>query len=522
MIPFNSDSHQQDERFATLLRQSTAGFVQADATGRITLVNQTWCDMLGYSEAEIVGKYIQEVTHPDDLAATLAAVGQMASGGPNFAIEKRYLRRDGSCIWAVSSVTALRSQNGDYEGLGAIVLDMSQRRETEEQLRQAALELAEADRCKTEFLATLAHELRNPLAPLSNALQMMRLAGDQPDLRCKAQAIMERQLRAMVDLVDDLLDIARISRGKIVLKKKAVEVSSLVASAVETSAAMMNAGQHELSVDLPAESLWLHGDPTRLVQVLSNILNNAAKYTPPGGHICVSAHRSDDDVVLAVQDDGVGIASDAMPHIFEMFTQVGRNLDKAQGGLGVGLGLAKSLVELHDGTLSAQSEGAGRGSRFTMTLGLADDTPATPHPPLHAAPEIVASQPGALRILVVDDNPDGADTLAAVLDMQGHICRTANDGYEALATAERFQPQLVFLDIGMPGLNGYEVAERMRRIPGLAHAVLVALTGWGSDEDRERASKAGFDLHLTKPADMESIERLLASVAGRYEFAPSA
>ena len=397
--------------------------------------------------------------------------------------------------------------------------DITDRKRAEDDLRRLAGELAESDRRKTEFLATLAHELRNPLAPLSNGLQMMRLSVSDPVAIERTRSMMERQVNHMVHLVDDLLDIARISTGKVELKKERVDLQTVIASAVETSMPLIEAGRHELLVQVPDEELLLEVDLTRVAQVVSNLLNNAAKYTPARGRIGLTARRDGGFVAIAVTDTGIGIPPSSMPTVFEMFTQVGRNMERAQGGLGIGLSLVRRLVELHGGTVEATSEGVGRGSTFTVRLPLVVDNaiaaaaPTAPAAPPAAAAPATDEAPAGLRVLVVDDNIDAADTLGALLDMGGHATRVANDGYQAIAMAQDFQPQVVFLDIGLPGLNGYEVARKLRELPGMERAFLVALTGWGTREDRDRSSEAGFDHHLTKPADMNAVETLLANVA---------
>ncbi|MFC5496808.1 response regulator [Caenimonas terrae] len=433
-------------------------------------------------------------------------------------------------------VYAARLGGADSSTVAVLFTDITARKQADDDLRRLAAELAESDRRKTEFLATLAHELRNPLAPLSSGLQVMRLSASDPVAIERTRSMMERQINHMVHLVDDLLDIARISTGKVELKKERVDLQTVIASAVETSLPLIEAGRHELHVQMPDEELMLDVDLTRVAQVVSNLLNNAAKYTPARGRIGLSAHREGDFVVIAVADTGIGIPPSSMPTVFEMFTQVGRNMERAQGGLGIGLSLVRRLVELHGGTVQASSEGVGRGSTFTVRLPLAPDTPAaapgpapsrqpvaapTAAPPAAPAFAVAAPAPalapddaeGGLRVLVVDDNTDAADTLGALLDMSGHATRIANDGYQAIEVAQAFQPQVVFLDIGLPGMNGYEVARKLRELPGMDRAFLVALTGWGAREDRERSSEAGFDHHLTKPADMGAVETLLSNLA---------
>ena len=444
---------------------------------------------------------------PDNESSWFETCGQVATTGipVRFIDEAKGLGR-----WFDVYVTRLGGTGSTT--VAVLFSDITDRKRADDDLRRLADELAESDRRKTEFLATLAHELRNPLAPLSSGLQVMKLSVADPAAIERTRGMMERQVSHMVHLVDDLLDIARITTGKVDLKNERVELQTIIASAVETSMPLIEAGRHELLVHMPDEELLLEVDLTRVAQVVSNLLNNAAKYTPARGRIGLTVQREGSQVVIAVSDTGIGIPAAAMPTVFEMFTQVGRNMERAQGGLGIGLSLVRRLIELHGGTVSAASEGVGRGSTFTVRLPLAARDEATP-PALVAsvaAPEEAAD--ASLRVLVVDDNIDAADTLAALLEMSGHAIRVANDGYQAIEMAQAFRPQVVFLDIGLPGMNGYEVARRLREVPGMESGILVALTGWGTREDRERSSEAGFDHHLTKPADMSAVETLLASL----------
>ncbi|AEG93179.1 hybrid sensor histidine kinase/response regulator [Ramlibacter tataouinensis] len=384
-------------------------------------------------------------------------------------------------------------------------------RVSEERLRRLAEQLAESDRRKTEFLATLAHELRNPLAPLRNGLHLMQRA-QEPEVLERTRDMMERQLSHMVRLIDDLLDIARVTSGKVELKKERIDLRQVVDSAVEISLPTLEAAGHRLEVRLPPEPLPLDVDPTRIAQVLGNLLNNAAKYTPDDGQVVLQARRQEGQVVISVTDSGVGIPAEALPRVFEMFTQVGRNGDRSQGGLGIGLALVRALVELHGGTVTASSAGPGRGSTFTVQLPLAADLPAAEAAPAPGADGAAAGE--SLQVLVVDDNQDAAESLAMILEMSGHRARVAHDGDQALALAREFRPQVVFLDIGMPGKNGYEVAREMRQQARKLgrQPVLVALTGWGGQDDLARSRAAGFDHHLTKPADIAAVENLLAGL----------
>jgi signal transduction histidine kinase/DNA-binding response OmpR family regulator len=387
-------------------------------------------------------------------------------------------------------------------------------------------EIQHADRQKNEFLSMLAHELRNPLAPIRNAVTILRAAGTDPDALGWAGGVIDRQVRHLVRLVDDLLDISRITRGKIRLRREPVEVSAVVTQAVEASRPEIEARNHRLDVTVPDEPVWINGDPARLAQVLTNLLNNAAKYTEPGGRVSVvvesaSPRRRGNELVdtcetvIRIRDTGIGIPGDMLACVFDLFTQVDHSLDRSEGGLGIGLTLVRRLVELHGGTVSAASEGPGRGSEFTVRLPMADRAAraggtAAPLDPTSAVP---TSQ--ALRVLVVDDNVDGADSLARLLKLGGHDVRMAHDGPGALAAADTFRPDAVVLDIGLPGMDGYEVARRLRAQTDIGAALLVAVTGYGRDEDRRRSLDAGFDHHLVKPVDVEALRELFAAALSR-------
>jgi len=380
---------------------------------------------------------------------------------------------------------------------------------TAAELRRMADDLAEQDRRKTEFLATLAHELRNPLAPIRSGLQLMRRTQGDPAALTRVQDIMDRQLDHLVHLVDDLLDVARITRGQVELKPEWIALEEVVQAALDTSRPLIEAARHRLDLRLPAESLQLYADPTRLTQVVSNLLNNAAKYTPRGGAILVAAERDGDQAVIVVSDNGIGIPPESLESVFQMFTQVPQPTRSSPGGLGIGLSLVRSLVELHGGTITAASGGIDAGSVFTVRLPLKDRHRPAP-PPEAREP---SAPPAGLRLLVVDDNRDAAETLSALLGAMGHSAPVAADGYQALRMIASLRPQLVFLDIGMPGMSGYEVAQAVRADPQLNGVRLVALTGWGGAEDRARSSAAGFDAHLTKPATVAAIEGALARLA---------
>jgi two-component system CheB/CheR fusion protein len=368
--------------------------------------------------------------------------------------------------------------------------------------------LAEAARRKDEFLAMLGHELRNPLAPIRNALYILRLTPASATARENAQDVIERQVGHMVRLVDDLLDVSRVTRGKIELRLERVDLAALLHRAVETARPLIDAQGHQLHIALPAEPIWLDADPTRITQVVANLLNNAAKYTEPGGQIWVSAARADGLAVIRVKDNGTGIAPDILPHVFEMFIQADDSLARSQGGLGIGLTLVKRLVQLHGGTVEAISAGLGKGSEFILRL------PAAPMPvrvPLSKNPEGPSSPgPAARRVLVVDDNVDTSESLAQLIRLAGHEVTTAANGAAGLEKARSFHPDVVLLDIGLPGMDGYEVARRLREQSRPCAPLLVAVTGYGQPEDCRRAAAAGFDRHVVKPVDWSTIAELLA------------
>jgi PAS domain S-box-containing protein len=406
---------------------------------------------------------------------------------------------------------AVRDAEGKLTCLATITRDITAQKRAEDELRRIAADLSEADHRKSEFLATLAHELRNPLAPIRTGLDLMRFAPGDAASVARVHEMMNRQLGHLIHLVDDLLDVARITRGKIDLKKEAVDLKTAVAMAAETSAAQIEAGGHHLELRLPDEPLEVEADVTRLVQVLSNLLNNAAKYTPAGGRITLEARREDGQAAVAVTDTGVGIPAESLGSVFEMFTQVRSSLDRAQGGLGIGLSLVRRLVELHGGRVSVASAGRGQGSTFTVRLPLRAPGEAAAGAPRRGAGREAEGAGRRLRVLVVDDNIDAADSLVALLGLLGHETRVAHDGPQGLRLAQEFEPDLALLDIGLPGMSGHEVARAIRRSPGLQQVVLVALSGWGASSDMALSQEAGFDQHLTKPVSLDALEQAFAA-----------
>src|SRR5581483_5397086 len=357
-------------------------------------------------------------------------------------------------------------------------------------------EVREADRRKNEFLATLAHELRNPLAPIANSLQILKMPRLDAGTVERSREMMERQVQHLVRLVDDLLDVSRVMRGKIELRRERVELATVVARAVETVQPLVDAQGHDLSVRISSQSLLLDADPVRLAQVVGNLLTNAAKYTEPGGRIWLTAERDGDMAALRVRDNGIGIAPYMLPRIFELFVQVDHASTKAQGGLGIGLTLVKNLVEMHNGIVQARSEGLGKGCEFVVRLPLVAQALGQDHGSEAGTQADQLPPRSGKRLLVVDDNKDAADSLAMLLRLQGHEVRVAYSGMAALEMTKTYTPDVVFLDIGMPGMDGYEVARRLRQTPGLGNVMLAALTGWGQKEDRRRTAEAGFDHHL--------------------------
>jgi signal transduction histidine kinase/ActR/RegA family two-component response regulator len=398
----------------------------------------------------------------------------------------------------VSSLrTAIRARRRQY-----------QIRDQLNELRRAEAQLRDIDRRKDEFLATLAHELRNPLAPMRNALQILRLKGGDKAAVGEIRGMMERQLAQMVRLIDDLLDVSRITRGKLALRKERIELATVVADAVETARPHIEASGHELNVRLPTEPVYLDADPVRIAQVLSNLLNNAAKYTERGGRIWVVADHGDGQVEVRVGDTGIGIPARALSSIFEMFAQVDVSLERSHGGLGIGLTLVKRLVEMHGGSVEARSDGAGMGSEFIVRL-----------PAVRTSSRTGAANGDALetgghhcRILVADDNRDAAESLGMLLRIMGNEVRVVGDGVEAVEEVAAFRPDLILLDIGMPRMNGYEAARRIREQHWGKEMMLVAVSGWGQEEDKRRAIDAGFDQHLTKPVEAATLQALLAGL----------
>jgi PAS domain S-box-containing protein len=626
---------ESEEQYRAVYSQAASGIGEADLTGRILRANDRYCAIIGYSREELLGIRFAEFTHPDDRDEDRRRFERLISDGLNYTIEKRYLRRDAATVWVRVAASLVRDGSGRPARAVAVIEDITDRKRSEEVLREQAerLRLAldaggmgtwewdtrtnqvawsdtlaaihglapdgfdgtfegvlqlihpedrervervikdsieqksvhevefrivrpdrsirwiagrgrgfadesggivrmtgmamditdrklaeeslrEADRRKEEFLAVLSHELRNPLAPIQTSLDLMRQTRLTTVEYEHERSVVEHQVQHLTKLVDDLLDVSRINRGRIELHKEVVVLSTIVAGAVDAVRPRIEERRQQLRVSLPEAPIRLEADPTRMEQILLNLLTNAVKYTDIGGRIVLTAKRDRDEVVVRVRDTGIGIAPEMLPRIFDLFVQGERRLDQSLGGMGIGLSLVKDLVERHGGVIAARSAGPGTGSEFIVRLPVLPvaqtDTPGTPQPAPSNVPEVWARR----RILVVDDNSVAADGLGRLLNLVfGQEVRITYDGPSALEMAEVFQPEMVLLDLGMAVMDGYEVAQRLRERPEGAAIKIVAVTGWGQEEDRRRSREMGFDLHLVKPVNAAALKGLLAEFA---------
>jgi PAS domain S-box-containing protein len=491
---------ESEERLRTLADNMSQLAWMADAKGLLFWYNRRWFEFTGTTLEDTAGWGWTKLAHPDHVHRVVERIQHSWDTGEPWEDTFPLRRKDGCYRWFLSRAAPIRDARGTVVRWFGTNTDITEQRDAEEALRNS-------DRRKDEFLATLAHELRNPLAPIRSGLDVLKRARDEAT-RHRAEQTIERQLVHMVRLVDDLLDVSRISRGQIELQRTRLALSAVVETAVETSRPSIEEGKHYLTVSVPEEPLWIDGDLTRLAQVVANLLNNAAKYTPEGGRIELDVHAEGKEAVIRVTDTGMGIEREALPRVFELFTRGAHQSARAQGGLGIGLSLVRDLVNMHGGSVTAESPGLGQGSTFKVRLPLAMPVQAVES--VGGVRREAREDVGARSILVVDDNVDAAEMLAAMLELRGHGTRVAHDGPDALLIAREVHPDLIFLDIGLPGMDGYEVARRLRADPELASTVLVALTGWGSDDDKRRAHEAGFDVHLTKPVDVEVVDAVVA------------
>lgn len=495
-------------RFRRLFQTAKDGILILDTDrGTITEANPFMCGLLGYEVGEFLGKELWEIGLFRDREASRDAYRKLLDNG-YVRYENLPLKAKGGDEVEVEFVSNVYTV-GDHRVAQCNVRDITQRSRMERETRAQAAALADLHRRKDEFLAMLSHELRNPLSPILNAVHLLRLQGNENLIQQEARAIIERQVGQLAHLVDDLLEVARFTSGKIRLHPVRLDMRGVVERAVESARPLIDRRRHRLTLGVPDEPVWLHADPARLEQVVVNLLNNAAKYTDEGGLISLDVRAEAHEMVLSVRDTGIGIDLEQSPDLFDLFAQSARSLDRSQGGLGIGLSLVKRILDLHRGTVEAHSEGLGRGSEFTVRLPLLP--PTAPEPPPDPAGSL--ARPGHTgRVLVVDDNVDSADTLTTLLGMSGHDVKTAYTGPAALEAAAAHLPDVVLLDIGLPGLNGYEVARRLRQDPRLEAVRLVAMTGYGDDADRRLSEEAGFDRHVVKPLDFPTVKELLTEL----------
>ncbi|HWM93185.1 MAG TPA: PAS domain S-box protein [Thermoanaerobaculia bacterium] len=495
-----------DARLRDLVDTAAEGVWIIDADRRTTYVNRRTAEMLERPIHEIVGHPCDTFFAPESLPL-VDEIWERCRRGLRGHQELCFLLPDGRRVWASASVSPVLDENGELGGVLAMLTDVTERRRLDEELRRRVEDLAAEDRRKDEFLAMLAHELRNPLGAISNAGYVLDQSPSADPRARELVAVIGRQIRHLSRLVDDLLDVSRFTRGKIELRRCVVELRPIVEGAVETTRPVLEQREHRITVSLPDEPVRLEADATRIEQVLANLLHNAAKFTDPGGRIDLTAGVEGGQVVLRVRDNGQGIEPGLLPRIFDLFVQEDRSLARTHGGLGIGLTLVRSLVERHGGTVEAHSPGPGRGSEFVVRLPRLAEPAA--QVPLDSPGEEAAGECAA-RVLLVEDNVDAAEAMAEILKLWGHEVEVAHDGAEAVQSAQARRPDVVLLDIGLPRMDGYQVAAALRRLPGFQGVLIVALTGYGQESDRQRTSRAGFNHHLVKPVDLEELRRLVA------------
>ena len=501
-----------EARMEAILRSALDAIIVMDHAGRLVEFNPTAEKIFGFTRAEVIGRELAEMIIPERLRARHRAglAHLLATGeGPvlNQLLELPARRADGTEFPAEFAIIAI--PGAEPPMFTAFLRDITHRKEVEHTLAARAEELARTDRSKDEFLAMLAHELRNPLAPLRNAAEILQSASTGADERALAQQIIARQIENMSRMIDDLLDVSRITEGKIDLRKKPVALEAILTAATSLARSGCAAHHQELVLTLPADPVFLEADATRLEQVFGNLLTNACKYGGDGCHIALTAERAGREIIVRVTDDGAGIAPELLPHIFDLFVQASRTLDRAHGGLGIGLTLVQRLVKLHGGSIEARSDGPGRGAEFIVRLPILAQAPAA------TAPTPRPAQETPRRILIVDDNTDSARSLAALQKRRGHETHTAFTGPDALTAAAGFLPEVMLLDIGLPGMDGFEVARQIRGMPALRGVFIIAMSGYGREEDRLEAKQAGFDEYLVKPVDLDQLRAWLRELPGK-------
>ena len=491
-------------RLAAIVESSDDAIISKDLDGIITSWNGGAERLFGYTADEVIGKPVTMLMPPDRVNEEPGILERIRRGEKIDHYETVRRRKDGTLLDISLTISPLFDERGRIVGASKISRDITDRRRAEQVLR-------DADRRKDEFLATLAHELRNPLAPIMNSVELLNRIGSLDPDAAQARGTIQRQVSHLSRLVDDLLNISRISSGKLTLRKQPLELGPILSDAVETCQPLVKRFNHELSVTLPPQPVWVEGDPVRLAQVVGNLCNNACKYTPPRGKVWISAEREGSDALIRVRDSGVGIPADHLEAVFDLFSQVNPSLERDQSGLGIGLYLVKRLVEMHGGTVTASSAGTGKGSEFVVRLPvlIRSESRVERHP----SARIPQRNGPKRRILIVDDNRDAAQTLSRLLSLSGHQTQLAFDGEEAVEQALKFAPDIVLLDIGLPKLNGYDACRAILQNASRARPHVVALTGWGQEEDRARSRDAGFQAHLTKPVSFSELNALLAELS---------
>ncbi|HSL54416.1 MAG TPA: PAS domain S-box protein [Pyrinomonadaceae bacterium] len=504
------------QMFVTLVENSTDFIGISDLEGVPFFINRAGLDMVGLKDIEEARQIrVQDFFFPEDQAKIVNEFfpGVLNDGHGEIEIRFRHFKT-GEARWMAYKVLALTDTANQPIAFATVSQDVTERRRLTDDLRRLAADLSEADRRKNEFLATLAHELRNPLAPMSNMLEVVKRADGDSEVLKRAHETLERQLGQMIRLVDDLLDLNRVTHDRLELRRSEVELSEVVQQAVEVARPLVDLAGHHLTIDLPDEPIHLNADRARLAQVFGNLLNNSCKYTRAGGSVSLSAKHVGDEVVVRVKDNGAGIPQDKLDSIFDMFTQVDRTSEQSQGGLGIGLTLVKRLTEMHGGSIEARSDGEGQGSEFIVRLPILKQSAAAEQDGFEGRSESQAQR----RVLIVDDNRDSADSLAMLMGITGNKTYMAHDGVEAVEAVEKYRPEVVLLDIGLPGLDGHEVCRRVREQPWGKDIIVIALTGWGQEDDRRKSEEAGFNGHLVKPVDYDKLLELLSTLTnGRVD-----